>query len=122
MHLARLEGVAPQVRWEALMIRSNIYDSPAGNGEPLGENETIRQPIEPGGTPKLGRRYTVPARQGRAVRVARGQSITVTNTHGSQVCDFWAFSAANPGEFLSWEHARGWINRLVPSPTAAGRS
>jgi uncharacterized protein YcgI (DUF1989 family) len=96
------------------MIRSNIRDNPAGNGQPLGENETIRETISARGTPELGRRYVVPARQGRAVRVARGQTITVINTHGSQVCDFWAFSAANPSEFLSWEHARGWINRLVP--------
>ena len=25
-------------------------------------------------------------------------SIEVVNTHGTQVCDFWAFSAANPSQ------------------------
>ena len=36
------------------------------------------------------------------------------NTHGTQVCDFWAFSAANPTEFMSWEHGRAFINRVIP--------
>jgi uncharacterized protein YcgI (DUF1989 family) len=96
------------------MIRPDIYDHPAENGEPLGANPTLDAPISPDGTPELGRRYTVPARQGRAVRVAKGQSIAVINTHGTQVCDFWAFRAGNLNEFLSWEHARGAINRVVP--------
>jgi uncharacterized protein YcgI (DUF1989 family) len=30
----------------------------------------------------------IPARQGRAVRVARGAAIDVINTHGTQVVDF----------------------------------
>jgi uncharacterized protein len=32
----------------------------------------------------------IPARQGRAVRVARGAAIDVINTHGTQVVEFWA--------------------------------
>ena len=96
------------------MIRSDIYERPADNREPLGSNPTAASPISPDGTPELGTRYTVPARQGRAVRVARGQSIVVINPHGTQVCDFWAFNARNLSEFLSWEHARGGLNRVVP--------
>lgn len=97
-------------------LRPNICDHPAPNGEPLGENPTLTSPISPDGTPCPGERYLVPARQGRAVRLRAGQAITVINTHGTQVCDFWAFSAANPDEFLSWEHARAWINAVLPRP------
>lgn len=96
------------------MLRSDIRDRPADNATPLGENPTAATPISPDGTPEPGRLYVLPARQGRAVRLARGRTITVVNTHGTQVCDFWAFSAANPDEYLSWEHARGGINRIVP--------
>ena len=59
-----------------------------------------------------------PSRPGRAARCAspRGQSIRIINTHGTQVCDTWAFSATNRAEYLSWPHARAWINRAVPVP------
>lgn len=96
------------------MLRPDICDHPADNGAALGENPSLREAISGDGTPEPGRLYVVPARQGRAVRVAEGQAITVINTHGTQVCDFWAFSAANPNEFLSWEHARGYLSRAVP--------
>ena len=89
---------------------------PHSNHEPCGINATLSEPISPDGTPDIGRRYTVPGRQGRAVRMARGQSIRIVNTHGTQVCDTWAFSDANPCEFLSWEHARAWIDRVIPRP------
>ena len=39
----------------------------------------------------------IPARQGRAVRLAKGQRIKLINTHGSQVVDTWAFNAADLG-------------------------
>ena len=48
------------------------------------------------------------------MRLPGGREHLVVNTHGTQVCDLWAFSAANPAEFLSWEHARGGIGRIVP--------
>ena len=48
----------------------------------------------------------IPARQGRAVRVARGAAIDVINTHGTQVVDFWALCSPNTSEHLSMEHTR----------------
>jgi uncharacterized protein YcgI (DUF1989 family) len=96
------------------MTRADVHDHPADNGTALGENPTATSPISPGGRPEPGRRYTVPARQGRAVRLARGESLAVINTHGTQVCDLWAFSAANLEEYLSWEHTRGAILRIAP--------
>ena len=56
----------------------------------------------------------IPARRGRAVGLARGQSIRIVNTHGQQVVDTWAFAADNPREFMSMEHLRAAIGRIVP--------
>ena len=57
---------------------------------------------------------TVPARQGRALRLSRGQSLRLINTHGTQVLDFWAFNAVDPREFLSMEHLRASLGRIMP--------
>ena len=48
----------------------------------------------------------VPARRGRAAFVKKGQKLKVTNTHGTQVVDLWAFNAQNLGEYMSMEHCR----------------
>lgn len=58
--------------------------------------------------------FTVPARRGRATRLSRGQSIKVINTHGTQVVDFWAFSAEDLTEFMSMEHVRAHLTRIFP--------
>lgn len=62
----------------------------------------------------MGELITIPARRGKAARVARGQSVTVVNTHGEQVVDTWAFNAGDPGEFMSMEHTRATLLKLVP--------
>jgi uncharacterized protein YcgI (DUF1989 family) len=56
----------------------------------------------------------VPARQGRAVRVERGQALQIINTFGHQVVDFWAFDAHALGTYLSMEHTRATLSRLTP--------
>ena len=56
----------------------------------------------------------IPARGGRAVRVARGAAVNIVNTHGSQVVDFWALCSPNTSEHLSMEHTRIVIGRLMP--------
>jgi uncharacterized protein len=56
----------------------------------------------------------IPARQGRAVKVARGQALQIINTFGHQVVDFWAFDARNLGIYLSMEHTRAALSRLTP--------
>jgi hypothetical protein len=86
------------------------------NSEPAGENATLHEPISADGTPELGKVYEVPARQGRAVRVAKGQIIRIVNTHGTQVCDMWAFNANSMNEFMSMEHLRAWVDRVNPLP------
>lgn len=57
---------------------------------------------------------TIPARHGKAARLAKGQTIRIVNTHGNQVVDTWAFSAADLHEFMSMEHARAYIDRIRP--------
>ncbi len=56
----------------------------------------------------------IPARQGKAVKLVRGQRIKLINTHGTQVVDTWAFSAADLGEFMSMEHTRPTLLGIIP--------
>ena len=57
---------------------------------------------------------TIPARRGKARRVRAGQVIRVINTHGQQVVDTWAFAAGDLTEFMSMEHSRAAMQKIVP--------
>jgi hypothetical protein len=57
----------------------------------------------------------IPARRGKATRLSQGQSVKIVNTFGQQVVDTWAFNAADIGEFMSMEHTRIYINRIIPA-------
>jgi uncharacterized protein len=61
-----------------------------------------------------GKLIEIPARRGKAVRISAGQSVRVVNTFGQQVVDTWAFSSADIGEFMSMEHTRIAISRIIP--------
>lgn len=52
---------------------------------------------------------------GLAVAVSSGQTIRVSDIHGGQVADTWAFVTDDPKEFLSAEHTRTHTGRLLPS-------
>ena len=56
----------------------------------------------------------IPARHGKAARLRRGQTVRVVNTRGQQVVDTWAFRADDLGEFMSMEHSRVAIGRIIP--------
>jgi uncharacterized protein YcgI (DUF1989 family) len=56
----------------------------------------------------------IPARRGKAAFVERGRHIRVINTHGQQVVDTWAFNRADLSEFMSMEHSRASISRILP--------
>ena len=58
---------------------------------------------------------TIPARHGKAAHVKRGQIVKVVNTHGDQVVDTWAFNADDLKEFMSMEHTRPHILKLIPA-------
>ena len=74
--------------------------------QPDGRNDSLQSAVSPDGSPTLETQYRVPERCGVAVKVAKGQTIEVQNTHGTQVCDFWAFCADDIREFLSMAHTR----------------
>ncbi len=67
-------------------------------------------------------KHTIPARSGVAVPVSKSQTITVINTHGTQVIDFWAFtlptssSSSTLPTWTSMSHTRPTITRLSPLP------
>lgn len=59
---------------------------------------------------------TIPARKGKAAFTTRGQIIKVINTHGQQVVDTWAFNRADLTEFMSMEHTRAKLLKIIPAP------
>ena len=56
---------------------------------------------------------TIPARGGKAASLEAGQRIRVLNTHGQQVVDTWAFNRADLEEFMSMEHSRTFLSRIM---------
>lgn len=58
----------------------------------------------------------VPARQGRMVELAAGDTVDVVNTHGGQVVDTWAFPLDAPDEYMSMEHSRILHYRMTFRP------
>lgn len=56
----------------------------------------------------------VPAREGRAVRAKAGQRIRITTPKGAQAADFFAYNAANVGEWLSPNHT--WVTTFCVKP------
>ncbi len=57
---------------------------------------------------------SIPARSGKAARLDEGRSVKVINTHGEQVVDAWAFNAEDLSEFMSMEHWRPTVLRIIP--------
>jgi uncharacterized protein YcgI (DUF1989 family) len=60
-------------------------------------------------------RQRIPARRGVAAKVRHRQVIKVINTSGKQVVDTWAFNADDLDEYLSMEHSRVSLMKLVPT-------
>ena len=56
----------------------------------------------------------IPPREGRAVRVSKGQTMRITTLKGAQAADFFAFNAENPGEWLSANHT--WVTTFNVNP------
>jgi uncharacterized protein len=59
-------------------------------------------------------RQLVPAREGRAVHMKQGQRIRITTPQGGQAADFFAYNAANVGEWLSANHT--WVTTFCLKP------
>lgn len=61
-----------------------------------------------------GELVRLPARRGVAIRLKRGQTIKLINTHGQQVVDTWAFNPDDLSEVMSMEHSRPFWLKLNP--------
>src|ERR1700693_4594068 len=77
----------------------------------MSKGATQDEPGRDGGRVML---IEIPARRGKATRLTRGQSVRVINTTGQQVVDTWAFRADDLAEFMSMEHSRVAIGRIIP--------
>ena len=64
----------------------------------------------------------VPARFGKALRLAAGQVLRIISLHGTQVVDTWAFNAADPTEYMSMEHTRSLNSRITVAVGECGMS
>ena len=58
----------------------------------------------------------IPARTGKAVRLAPGRHVKIINPHGTQVVDMWAFNAQDLTEVMSMHHTHSCLRKLVPAP------
>ena len=56
---------------------------------------------------------TIEARRGKAAFVDHGQHVKLINTHGQQVVDTWAFNRHDLTEFMSMEHSRTALRRIM---------
>ncbi len=83
---------------------------------PDGEIPSAYQTLAKDGRLRPGTPYTIPAREGRAMRLRKGELLSVINSSGSQVGDFWAFAEGDCNEYLSMEHLRPTLRRLSPRP------
>ena len=79
-----------------------------------GTNASLTSAVSPDGKPEIGVRYRIPPRCGVAVKLQSSQQLQVENTQGTQVCDFWAYLAADMGQFLSMSHCRTWLQSVFP--------
>jgi uncharacterized protein len=59
-------------------------------------------------------RIDVPAREGRAFRVAAGAAFRVIDPQGAQAGDLWAYVADDPREYHNAPHTRVETGRLFP--------
>lgn len=56
----------------------------------------------------------IPGAEARAFQLPRGAQARIINLEGSQVVDAWAFRSDDFNEFLSNEHTRSCLQKLIP--------
>ena len=59
--------------------------------------------------------FVIPGADHGSVRLSVGESVKIINIEGSQVVDLWAFVESDVSEFLSTEHTRSCLQKLIPS-------
>lgn len=58
---------------------------------------------------------TIPGAHAKAFNLKHGDQIKIVNLEGSQVVDAWAFHAIDLDEFMSSEHTRSCLEKLIPT-------
>ena len=58
---------------------------------------------------------SIPGARSKAFYLKRGEQIKIVNLEGSQVVDAWAFCTDKPEEFMSTEHTRSCLEKLIPA-------
>jgi uncharacterized protein YcgI (DUF1989 family) len=61
-----------------------------------------------------GNHHALRAREGIALPLRAGERLRITNTHGGQVVDTWALAREDVREYVSMEHSRASLSKLVP--------
>jgi uncharacterized protein len=56
----------------------------------------------------------IPGAHSKAFKMKANQQINIINLEGSQVVDAWAFCESDINEFMSNEHTRSCLEKLVP--------
>ncbi|MGI9318364.1 MAG: DUF1989 domain-containing protein [bacterium] len=65
-------------------------------------------------TPSSRAPIHLPGGQGIAFSMAKKEQVRIVNIEGSQVVDAWAFVESALSEFLSTEHTRSCLEKLIP--------
>lgn len=60
------------------------------------------------------RQTVLSARHGAAIPLRKGERLRITNLDGGQVVDMWAIAGVGLSEYLSMEHTRVALTKLVP--------
>ena len=59
--------------------------------------------------------FVIPGAGHGSVTLAAGESVKIINMEGLQVVDLWAFVQTDISEYLSTEHTRSCLQKLIPS-------
>ena len=59
--------------------------------------------------------FIIPGASHGTLHLTAGESFRITNIEGSQVVDLWAFAQPDTSEFLSTEHTRSCLQKLIPA-------
>ena len=70
---------------------------------------------EPSGAADPLAKTVLRAREGIALPLRAGERLRITNLHGGQVVDTWALARTDLREYLSMQHTRTSLGKLVPA-------
>ena len=63
----------------------------------------------------MSEQFVIAGGHAKAFTLAASESVRITNIEGSQVVDVWALCPPSLGEFLSTEHTRSCLEKLIPA-------